>query len=278
MPLPQADLLELLVALNSSQDGEIKQNAAETLRSQQAADIESTVRSTEAAPSVLQYFATQLDLPVTVHEAVLTNPSTPAPAITSFAARTQNGSLLELISFNQQLLIQNPAIIDAIIGNASRTPEAERRASEIKREFFEKNVVPSRSQTSFGPVAMRRRRNFRIGRIYRRHGIFGNEPGRCSFIAQHIEVPDRETDDSWLSLEYIEEIYEETEEQRKAALNKIIGELQNDEEEVDGERLSMINRIMKMGVKDRVKLGSKATARHAIFSSATRIASYRQRW
>ncbi|MBK6724947.1 MAG: hypothetical protein IPG58_17285 [Acidobacteria bacterium] len=36
LPLPQADLLELLVALNSSQDGEIRQNAAETLRSQQA--------------------------------------------------------------------------------------------------------------------------------------------------------------------------------------------------------------------------------------------------
>ncbi|MBP9110299.1 MAG: hypothetical protein KBF83_12150 [Pyrinomonadaceae bacterium] len=276
LPLPQADLLELLVALNSSQDGEIKQNAAETLRSQQAADIESTVRSTEAAPSVLQYFATQLDLPVTVHEAVLTNPSTPAPAITSFAARTQNGSLLELISFNQQLLIQNPAIIDAIIGNASRTPEAERRASEIKREFFEKErgaqQIANELRARGNEAAAEFLESAEFTEDMESSGMSLDD---ALFIAQHIEVPDRETDDSWLSLEYIEEIYEETEEQRKAALNKIIGELQNDEEEVDGERLSMINRIMKMGVKDRVKLGSKGDreARNILIRDPNRLVS-----
>ena len=44
-------------------------------------------------------------------------------------------------------------------------------------------------------------------------------------LAEHIEVPDSETDDSWLSLEYIEEFYEETEEQRESIVNKILGEL-----------------------------------------------------
>ncbi len=58
------------------------------------------------------------------------------------------------------------------------------------------------------------------------------------FLAQHIEVPDHETDDSWLALEYIEEICEETEEQRKATITKIIGELQSEEEEIPGERIS----------------------------------------
>ena len=68
---------------------------------------------------------------------------------------------------------------------------------------------------------------------------------------------DRETDDSWLGLEYIEEIYEESEEQRRAAFEKILGELKNEEDEVPGERISTLNRIMRMGVKDRVKLGMK---------------------
>ncbi|MEQ1643042.1 MAG: hypothetical protein ABL959_06315 [Pyrinomonadaceae bacterium] len=276
LPLPQADLLELLVALNASQDGEIKQNAAETLRSQQAADIESTVRSAETAPSVLQYFATQLDLPVTVHEAVLTNPSTPAPAIASFAARTQNGSLLELISFNQQLLIQHPAIIDAIIGNASRTAEAERRASETKREFFEKErgaqQIANELRARGNEAAAEFLESAEFTEDMEASGISLDD---ALFIAQHIEVPDRETDDSWLSLEYIEEIYEETEEQRKAALNKILGELQNEEEELDGERLSMLNRIMKMGVKDRVKLGSKGDreARNILIRDPNRLVS-----
>lgn len=276
LPLPQADLLELLVALNASQDGEIKQNAAETLRSQQAADIQSTVRSAETAPSVLQYFATQLDLPVTVHEAVLTNPSTPAPAIASFAARTQNGSLLELISFNQQLLIQHPAIIDAIIGNASRTAEAERRASETKREFFEKErgaqQIANELRARGNEAAAEFLESAEFTEDMEASGMSLDD---ALFIAQHIEVPDRETDDSWLSLEYIEEIYEETEEQRKAALNKILGELQNEEEELDGERLSMLNRIMKMGVKDRVKLGSKGDreARNILIRDPNRLVS-----
>ena len=78
---------------------------------------------------------------------------------------------------------------------------------------LKKNAVPNRSPTSCAPRAMRpllslsSNLNSRSGcRLTVEDAIF---------LAQHIEVPDRETDDSWLSLEYIEEVYEETEEQRK---------------------------------------------------------------
>ncbi len=276
LPLPQADLLELLVGLAESADPEINKNAAETLHSQQAADIDAAVRSNETAPSVLQYFASQTDLPVSVHEAVLINANTPATAITSFAARTTNGSLLELISFNQQLLIRNPAIIDAIIANANRTPEAERRASEIKREFFEKERGAQQIANE-----LRARGNEAAAEFLETAEFAGDLDGSglslddALFLAQHIEVPDRETDDSWLSLEYIEEIYEESEEQRQAAINKIIGELQTEEDEIPGDRISMINRIMKMGVKDRVKLGMKGDreARNILIRDPNRLVS-----
>ncbi|MBK6724948.1 MAG: hypothetical protein IPG58_17290 [Acidobacteria bacterium] len=133
---------------------------------------------------------------MTVHEAVLTNPSTPAPAIASFAARTQNGSLLELISFNQQLLIQNPAIIDAIIGNASRTPEAERRASEIKREFFEKErgaqQIANELRARGNEAAAEFLESAEFTEDMESSGMSLDD---ALFIAQHIEVPDRETDD-----------------------------------------------------------------------------------
>ena len=97
------------------------------------------------------------------------------------------------------------------------------------------------------------------------------------FLADHIEVPDRETDDSWLSLEYIEEIYEETEEQRQAVFGKIMGELEFEagDEGLSGERISMINRIMKMGIKDRVKLGMKGDreARNILIRDPNRLVS-----
>lgn len=276
LPLPQADLLEILVTLYQGEDVELRENAATALRSQQVGDIESTVRSDQIAPRVLGYFAAQSELPTGVYEAVITNPLTPPDTIALLARSTQNGSLLELISFNQQLLIQNPAIIDAIIGNANRTPEAERRAAEVKREFFEKERGAQQIANE-----LRARGSDAAAEFLEQAEFAGDLDGSgltiedAILLASHIEVPDHETDDSWMGLEYIEEIYEESEEQRKAAIGKIIGELEMDGEEIPGDRISMINRIMKMGVKDRVKLGMKGDreARNILIRDPNRLVS-----
>ena len=277
LPLPQTDLLEILVAFSESDDGELKQNALQTIRSQQAEALDSAVRSAEVAPRVLSYFASQNELPSAIHEAILINAKTPPTAIAAFAGKTQNGLLLELISFNQQLLIQNPAIIDAIIGNSARTPEAERRASEIKREFFEKErgaqQIANEMRARGNEAAAEFLEQAEFGADLDASGLSIED---ALFLAEHIEVPDRETDDSWLALEYIEEIYEESEEQRQAAISKIIGELQMEEDdEIAGDRISMINRIMKMGVKDRVKLGMKGDreARNILIRDPNRLVS-----
>ena len=79
----------------------------------------------------------------------------------------------------------------------------------------------------------------------------------AAFLASMIEVPDNETDDSWMGLEYLEDIYEETEEDRQAIVDKILGEMRMEDNDVPSERISVINRIMKMGMKDRVKLAMK---------------------
>jgi hypothetical protein len=120
-------------------------------------------------------------------------------------ARRQKGALLELISFNQQLLIQNPAIIDAIISNPTKTPEAERRAVEIKREFFQKErgaqQIVSELRARGNEAAAEFWNRPSLPRTWTAAGISEED---IMFLAEHIEVPDCETDDSWLSLEYIE--------------------------------------------------------------------------
>ncbi len=97
----------------------------------------------------------------------------------------------------------------------------------------------------------------------------------AAFLASMIEVPDSETDDSWLGLEYIEEIYEETAEEREAIVNKILGEMRFEESEVSSERLSVLNRVLKMGMKDRVKLAMKGDreARNILIRDPNRIVS-----
>jgi hypothetical protein len=276
LPLPETDLLEILVSFYEGSDKELMETARETLRSQQNETLESTIRSANVAPRVLSYFAAQMELPAAVHEAILTNFRTPSSAIANFAAKTQNGSLLELISFNQQLLIQNPAIIDAIIANPYRTPDAERRAVETKREFFEKErgaqQIADELRAQGNEAAAEFVEQAEFAEDLEGSGLSIED---AMFLAQHIEVPDHETDDSWLGLEYIEEIYEESEEQRKAIYGKILGEMQQEEDDIPGERISMLNRIMKMGVKDRVKLGMKGDreARNILIRDPNRLVS-----
>jgi len=276
LPLPQIDLLEILVAFSEGTDAELRNNAITTLSAQDTDSLEATMRSFEIAPRVLAYFAAQSGLPAAVHEAVITNVRTPPTAIAKLAAATQNGLLIELISLNQQLLIQNWAIIDAIIGNPHRTPEAERRAAETKREFFEKE----RGAQQIANELRAQGRNAAAEFIEQAEftsdlDASGMTLDDAVLLAELIEVPDQETDDSWLGLEYIEEIYEETEEQRQATIGKILGELLSEEDEISSERVSMINRVMKMGVKDRVKLGMKGDreARNILIRDPNRLVS-----
>ena len=272
LPLAQADLLEVLVALYSSEDAELKSNAGDTLDSQSTKELEQTMRSPDVAPSVLSYFAGRTELPPSIHESIITNVKTPPSAIANFATKTAKSELLELLSQNQQLLIQNPAILEAILKNTNRTAEADRRASEIKREFFEKERGAEQIANE-----LRAQGNEAAAEFFEQSGFAesGLTEEDAILLAQHIEVPDRETDDSWLALEFIEEIYEETEEQRQATIGKILGELSAEGEEIGGERIAMINRIMKMGVKDRVKMAMKGDreARNILIRDPNKLVS-----
>jgi len=278
LPLPHNDLLEVLVAFTSKNDAELAANARNTLASQDTKQLGILLKSNEIAPPILDYFAAQENLPAEIHETILTNPNTPNTAVVKFARQTKNGELLELISFNQQLLIQTPAIIDAIINNPYRTAEAERRAAETKREFFEKTrgaqqiANELRAQGKTAAAEFIEQADF-AANLSDTPSAIDLSFEDAILLAEHIEVPDSETDDSWLSLEFIEEFYEETEEQRASIINKILGELSSEDDEISGDRISMINRIMRMGMKDRVKLAMKGDreARNILIRDPNRI-------
>ncbi len=277
LPLPQADLLEVLASLALGSDAELAANARTALREQASDMIEPILRSPEAAPATLAYFASADDMPESIYEAVVTNAVTEPVTVAELARKTRSGPLLELISLNQQLLIREPAIIDAIIENPHRTGEAERRAAETRREFFEK-------ERGAQQIANELRAQGRDAAAeFLESAEFASEPNEgglsaedMAALAAHIEVLDRETDDSWLGLEFIEEIYEESEEQRRAVFEKILGEISSeDEDDVAAERISMLNRIIKMGVKDRVKLGMKGDreARNILIRDPNKLVS-----
>ncbi len=254
LPLPQNDLLEILVGLSENADREIADHARETLASQDSAMLGESLSSADIPTSVINYYSGRPESAKEIHESIILNTKTPTATIVKFAASTTSGELLELIAANQQLLIQAPAIIEAIIANPSRSSEAERRASETKREFFEKERGAQQIASE-----LRAQGNEAAAEFFEQSDIGNSDISMedAILLASMIEVSDSETDDSWLGLEFLEELYEETPEQREAIVNKIIGEFKMEDMDMPNERVSVISHILKMGMKDRVRYAAK---------------------
>lgn len=255
LPLPQADLLEVLVALRESSDAEIAEAAAETLKAQETQDLLVAAKALDTSPAVLSSLA-GITTSREVHEAVLLNTKTPDAAVVSLAKMTTDGSLLEMIALNQQRLVRSPAIIDAILANAARTSQAERRARETHSEFFEKE----RGARQIAQELRARGKNaaaefFETADLTTATGELSLEDAWV--IAQHIEVLDEDLDDSWLPTERYEELTAENLAERAAAVDQIIEHERREKGEVTMERISLIRRIMFMSAKDRMKLARK---------------------
>jgi len=255
LPLPQADLLEALVHLTADNDPAIAKAAQETLASQDTGELLQIASTDKTAPAVLGYLASLPTMVKEIHEAIAGNANTPDEAIALLARATSNASLIELITLNQQRLIRSPEIIDAVLLNPARSAEAERRAKEVRQEFFEKERGARQIAQE-----LRARGNAAAAEFFETAELTTLE-GELSIddawlIAQHIEVSDVDIDDSWLAREFITEMLVETPEQLAANAQAVIN-AEKLEGDISPERISLIRRIMFMTVKDRVKLAIK---------------------
>jgi hypothetical protein len=270
LPLPQNDMFEVLIALSRSDDKELAENAGHSLTSLDERLLETSVRSDGVAASVLNYVASRDGLNYSIYEGLLVNPRTPPFAVEQLARSTTKSDVLELISLNQQLLIQAPSIIEAILKNPNRSFEAERRASETKREFFEKERGVQQIASELRAQGKEAAAEFIENAEFSSDDLSVED---TLAIANMIESSDDELDDSWLALEYLEEIYEESDADRQMIVDKIVGEMKADGIDVPSERISVINRIMKMGMKDRAKLAMKGDreARNILIRDPNRV-------
>ncbi|MCS6873848.1 MAG: hypothetical protein N2Z23_00795 [Pyrinomonadaceae bacterium] len=256
LPLSQAELIEILTALAKEQDEEISSTAQSSLK-EHVRDLSliDVIKNSEISEQALSYLVKLEDCPSEIQEAVITNTKTPDSAILEFARKSKNASLLELVAINQQRLIRYPEIIEAILENPNSSAEAKRRALETKREFFEKERGAQQIAQE-----LRAQGNLAAAEFIEQADFVRNlDENKLTvedalLIAKHIEIPNAEVDDSWIAFELIEEVYEETEEQKIAAINKILGDFKSDTEIASPERVALVNRIMKMNVKDRIKL------------------------
>jgi regulator of extracellular matrix RemA (YlzA/DUF370 family) len=252
LPLPQTDLFEVLVALRQADDVEIAAAADETLKSQSADDILIAAKANDTAPLVLDYLATVAGLNRQIQEAIVQNHKTPDRAVANVAATTTDAAVLELIVINQQRLVRFPEIIDAILANSARSAEAERRAQETRREFFEKERGAEQIAQE-----LRARGKSAAAEFFESADLRGLSANDAWLIAEHIEVSDADLDISWLPAERYEELAEETVEEHAANFKRIVEHERIETGEVPAERVSLIRRIMFMNARDRMKLAMK---------------------
>ena len=256
LPLAQDDLVEVLVSLRSDEDADIAAAAEATLGEQEAGVLAGIASSHASSPAVLSYLASRPGTAREVQEAVALNPQTPDEAVAALALTASDGSVLEVIAINQQRLIRAPKIIEALLWNPARTPDAERRARETQREFFEKE----RGARQVADEMRARGMNAAAEFVEASESV--GDGGGVSLddlwlIAEHIEVADSDIDDSWLPSERFEELLDETFEQRAANAERVLSETTAEDGDAAPERISLIRRIMLMKVKDRIKLAMK---------------------
>ena len=256
LPVPQDVMLELLVALRSDADADIARAADETLATQETSALLGVAAEPATSPAVLTYLASRPGLAREVQESLALNASTPDEAVAVLARATGEGAVLDLVSVNQQRLIRAPSIIDAVLANPARTPDAERRVRETRREFFEKERGAQQVADEMRARGLGAAAEFVESAESFADGAEGLSLDDAWLIAQHIEVSDLDIDDSWLPSERLEELLDATFEQRQAAAERLVAEA-SAEGGAAPERVALIRRIMLMKVKDRIKLGMK---------------------
>ena len=138
LPLGAEDMLEALRLLVADGDEEVRAAATGTLKSYDMGRLRPVIENPEAPPTVIGFLATWKWLPRDLYQPLIFHINMPDEALREMATTSELGEVLELVALKQQSLIRSPDIIDAILRNPRRTPEAERRAREVREEFFEK--------------------------------------------------------------------------------------------------------------------------------------------
>jgi hypothetical protein len=271
LPLNQTDLMEVLIALRHSQEAEIAEAATSTLAAQSDEDLLIAAKSADTPSSILTYFASEARISRAIQEATVLNHNTPDEAIATLARATTDGSLLELIGINQQRMVRAPAILDAILGNAARTPDAERRARETRQEFFEKE----RGARQIAEELRARGKSAAAEFIESEDLGSGLTADDLWLLAEHIEVSDADIDDSWLPSERYEELVMETAEQQMANMQRVIQHEKIEIGDPSSERVSLIRRILLMTPKARLKMAQKGDreARGILIRDSNKVVS-----
>jgi len=257
LPLTREESLEVLVALAADESEEVRAAARSTLDGLDPESFAALAADRNAPADVLGFLCLWTRATREMVEAAVFNSATPDAALARLAAQAKDGSIIEAISLKQQSLIRMPEIIEAILANPACTPEAERRAREVRQEFFEKQ---------FGAQMVAQEQRMRAE---------AEDAARAAEEAARQTVTIEGIDDL-VRLGLIEEgvadsIFVDYEieygpfdpspppPEQQLDVEQLISQFEEYEDRMPVERLPVFQRIALMSIKDRVMLAMKGT-------------------
>ena len=274
LPLPPEDLLEVLVVLSQDADAELRSTATKSLSEFDPERMKQVVSLRATPPDVLQYLCSWRGGKPAIYEAMILNEATPDEGITELARWSKDASVLELIAINQERMIRYPDIINALIDNRASTPEAVRRATEVRIEFFEKEL---------GAKRIGEERRARAAAASAALGLSYVEDALLDLIDEDIPAEDLKLeralateDDPKMGPEFLKAIRDEVQRVQDAPapqatataespadaeaqqlVSEIINQMKADGEEATPDRLTVMQIIARMSTKARVQLAIK---------------------
>jgi hypothetical protein len=259
IPLANDDMLEVLVALASDADEEIRNTAAGSIDRLDPQSFAPMATDADAPAEVLGFLCLWSNTPEAILESVIFNRSTPDAALARLAHQSRDPHVIEAISLKQQSLIHAPDIIDAILSNPARTPEAERRATEVRQEFFEKR---------FGArmIAHEQRARAEAEATEQAEKVAAQNAIKIDSLEDLIRLGlidelASSIDDALIS-EYEAEVGPldtTSPPNERFEIESIVSEILSTDDEIASDRKAVFQQIALMSIKDRVMLGIKGS-------------------
>ncbi|HWN99903.1 MAG TPA: hypothetical protein VNS63_11610 [Blastocatellia bacterium] len=250
LPFSNEEMLEALVSLNDDGNDSIRSLAAHTLDKLDPSSFIGLASERNTPPSVLGFLCLWRQAPRELVEAALFNTATPDAALAQLAAKSRHPAIIEAISFKQQSLIRSPEIIEAVLANPARTPEAERRVREVREEFFDKQFgaqMVAEQERVRAEAEAEERNTVKVG-------------GLEDLI--RLGLVDEGIDDSFV-VEYEQE-YGPFDDQpphheERLDFEQLVTDLVAQEGEISVDRMPVFFQVAMMSVKERVMLAIKGT-------------------
>ena len=250
LPLANEEMLEALVVLVKDEAGDIREAAVQTMDGLDPGLFAAMATDEKAPPEILGFLVLWQRAAREMVEAAIFNPSTPDEALVHLAGKSADPRIIETVSLKQLSLIRCPGIIDAILSNPARTPDAERRATEVRQEFFEKQ---------FGAKLV-------AGEVRARETGAAQKAGTITISGLEdmvaLGLVEEGIDDSIIA-EYEAEVGLLDDSppgpDDRIDIDRVVNEVEWEQPMEIQERLPVFQRIAMMSIKDRVMLAIKGT-------------------